>query len=330
MSHNRTAADGTASVTMPCDLAVVIVTWNVRALVIDAIRSLCADLTQSGLDADSTDIWVVDSASTDGTPDAIRAAFPDVHLIAHPVNVGFGAANNIALRALGFCDTPTPNPNGPRAVFLLNPDTLIPHSAIPHNAMPSGAVRRLYDTLFASPKVGMVGAQLAYGDGSFQHSAFAFPTLAQIAIDLFPLDWLPRRVFGRLYDSRLNGRYPRAWYQGDKPFAIGHPLGAAMLLRREVIEQTGLFDEQFFMYCEEVDWAMRIQAASWLIYCEPRAHITHLSGQSTGQVRTQSLINLWRSRLRLYQKHYTPLQQAMARLLIRMCVPREVWINLGA
>src|SRR5689334_9070751 len=103
------------------DLAVIIVTWNVRHLIYNTLRTLDDDLRASGLDAQ---VWVVDNASTDGTADAIRAEFPTVQLIASPTNLGFAGGNNAAMRALGFCDQPTPNPNGPRVVFLLNPDTL--------------------------------------------------------------------------------------------------------------------------------------------------------------------------------------------------------------
>ncbi len=280
------------------DLAVILVTWNVRRLVLDALRSLYDDLNTTNVTAQ---VWVVDNASSDGTSDAIRAEFPDVQLVASQKNLGFAAGNNLALRALGFCDQPAPNPAGPRAVFLLNPDTLVQR----------GAVRALYDALFSLPRAGLAGAQLAYADGGLQHSAFRFPGLVQIVIDLFP-------VPARLYESRLNGRYPRALYRGSEPFAVDHTLGATMMLRREVIEQTGLFDEQFFMYCEEIDWSMRIRQAGWQIYVVPQAHITHLESQSAGQIRPTSLVNLWTSRLRLYAKHYNPVWLAVARQLVRI------------
>ncbi|MEP7286569.1 MAG: glycosyltransferase family 2 protein [Chloroflexota bacterium] len=289
---------------MPTDLAVIIVTWNVRDLVLDALRTLCDDLVISHLDSH---IYVVDNASTDGTPEAIRAQFPSVTVLAQADNLGFAAGNNIALRALGFCDQPTPNSTAPRAVLLLNPDTLVQ----------PGAIRALYDALLSLPRVGVVGAQLAYADGSFQHSAFRFPGLSQLVIDLFP-------VPGRFYESRLNGRYDRDLYQRGAPFPVDHTLGATMLLRREVIEQTGLFDEQFFMYCEEVDWSMRIRQAGWEIYAVPNAHITHLEGKSASQIRPQSVINLWSSRLRLYTKHYSAPKLTMARWLVRLGMQRKI------
>jgi len=119
----------------PGDLAVIIVTWNTRDLALDALRTLCADLQSSALDSR---VIVVDNASSDGTPDAIREQFPAVTLLAQTDNLGFAAGNNVGLRALGFCDQPTPNPTGPRAVFLLNPDTLMRFA---HCTMPCSVYR---------------------------------------------------------------------------------------------------------------------------------------------------------------------------------------------
>jgi N-acetylglucosaminyl-diphospho-decaprenol L-rhamnosyltransferase len=272
------------------DLAVIIVSWNVKALLLNALRALYDDLEQSKFNAS---VWVVDNASQDGTAEAVRADFPKVNLIASEINVGFAAGNNLALRALGFTDVPSANPNAPKAVFLLNPDTLV------HK----GAVRALYQALFKLPKAGMVGARLSYEDGAFQHSAFRFPNLPQLLIDLYPM---PNRLRGKLYESSLNGRYPRQKYNDRQPFPIDHPLGASMMLRREAIEQTGLFDEAYFMYVEEVDWCWRIRKVGWQIYAVPNAHIVHLEGRSTKQARTQSVVNLWRSRRKFFFKNYKP------------------------
>jgi N-acetylglucosaminyl-diphospho-decaprenol L-rhamnosyltransferase len=276
------------------DLAVVIVTWNVRDLALDALRSLFADLDANGPDAD---VYVVDSASSDGTAATIATAFPQVKLTASVENLGFGRANNLALHQIGFGENTT-RPL-PKAVYLLNPDT-ITHL---------GATRRLYDTLMVDPNLGLVGARLEYEDGSFQHSAFHFPGLRQLWVEFFPTP-------GRLVDSAFNGRYPRALYDAGQPFTVDFTLGATMMLRREVIEQTGMFDEQFFMYCEEIDWAWRIHKAEWDVRCVSAARITHLSGQSTEQARPQSVINLWTSRLRLYRKHHPAWKSALAGLMI--------------
>ncbi len=276
------------------DLAVIIVTWNVRDIVLDALRSLSHDLESTNLKAD---IYVVDSASTDGTVEAIAANFPHIHLITCSENLGFGKANNLALRQIGF--GAAASDNLPKAVYLLNCDTITQ----------SGATHKLYEALMDNLGWGLVGARLSYADGSFQHSAFAFPGLRQLWTEFFPTP-------GRFIEGQFNGRYPRSLYDSDQPFPVDFTLGATMMLRREVIQQTGMFDEQFFMYCEEIDWEWRIHDAGWGVYCVPSAHVVHLGGQSTQQVRPKSIVYLWTSRLRLFAKHYPRWKYRLARWLI--------------
>lgn len=283
------------------DLAVVIVTWNVRELALNALRSLFTDLDANG---PAAEVYVVDSASTDGTPEAIAQHFPQVKLIASRENLGFGGANNLALREI-FAQTNMGDL--PRAVYLLNPDT-ITHL---------GATRTLFDALMSNPTWGLVGAQLAYEDGTFQHGAFEFPGLRQLWVEFFPTP-------GRLIEGRFNGRYPRGLYQSDQPFPVDFPLGATMMLRREVVEQTGMFDEQFFMYCEEIDWAWRIHKAGWEVYCVPSALVIHLAGKSTTQVRPQSVIYLWTSRLHLFAKHYPRWKYAVAKRMVAWGMARKI------
>ena len=285
------------------DLAVIIVTWNVRELALEALRSLYADLVTSGL---QTSVYVVDSASVDGTAAAIARDFPAVNLTASGKNLGFAGGNNCALRQVGF-GSDRPDDELPRVIYLLNPDTITQ----------PGATRALYDALLADPSVGWVGARLSYGDGSFQHSAFAFPGLRQLWVEFFPTP-------GRFIEGRFNGRYPCSLYAGEKPFPVDFTLGATIMLKREAILRTGLFDESFFMYCEEIDWAWRIRKAGRIIQCVPAARVIHLAGQSTGQVRPRSIVDLWISRLLLFRKHYPGWKFWLARRMVAMGMSRKV------
>lgn len=285
------------------DLAVIVVTWNVRDIVLDALRTLEADLAQSELNAR---VIVVDSASSDDTARGVREHFPNVQVMASDENLGFGRSNNAGMRTIGFGQE-VASDDLPRAVYLLNPDTLTQQ----------GATRRLFDTLFSAPDIGVTGARLSYADGSFQHSAFAFPGLRQLWAEFFPTP-------GRFIEGRFNGRYPRALYHAATPFNVDFMLGATMMLRREVILQTGMFDEQFFMYGEEVDWQWRIRKAGWKIVCEPRAQVVHLVGQSTGQAKPRSIRNLWQSRLTLYRKHYPAWKAWAARHMVAAGMQRKI------
>lgn len=278
------------------DVATIIVSWNVRDYLVGCLRSVYAELDRSRLRGD---LWVVDNASTDGTVELIVDLFPRVRLIANDSNPGFGAANNQGMRAAAACD--------PRYYFLLNPDTkLLP-----------GALSHLVACLDERPNAGMAGARLIYGDGRFQHSAFSFPGLTQLFFDLFPMP-------ARLYESRWNGRYPRSRYQEDQePFAIDHPLGATMLVRANVAEATHGFDESFHMYCEEIDWCWRIYQAGWEIYTVPAAQIIHYGGQSTRQVSAHSVINLWRSRAKLYRQHHGRFKMALATWMVKVGMAKK-------
>lgn len=285
------------------DLAAVIVTWNNADVIAAALKSLLDDLRASGL---KYQVWLVDSGSADQTVEIVRDRFRQVRLIVAAGNIGFGAANNLAMRQMGFGDDRR-DVALPAAVYLLNPDT-VTHA---------GACERLYAALQAGADVGAVGARLTYVDGSFQHSAFRFPDLAQIWAELFPTP-------GRLIEGAFNGRYDRAAYAGREPFDVDFTLGATMMLKRDVILETGLFDENFFIYCEEIDWAWRIKDAGWRIRCVPDAHVTHISGSSTSQAAPRSLINLWKSRLLLYDKHFPLWKRRLARQLVVLGMRRRL------
>ncbi len=279
------------------DVAVIIVSWNVRDYLANCLRSVFAEIGRSGL---KVEVWVVDNVSTDGTVELLADLYPQAHLIVNKTNFGFGAANNQGMKAASA-------QNYPRYFFLLNPDTVLG----------PGAINLLVNCLEERPKAGMAGARLVYGDGRFQHSAFSFPGLVQLIFDLFSMP-------ARLYESRLNGRYSRHQYRADgEPFLIGHPLGATMLIRSEVVKATGGFDESFHMYCEEVDWSWRIHKANWEIYAVPAAEIIHYGGESTKQVKARSIINLWQSRAKLYRKHYGPVKNHFAAYLVKVGMKRK-------
>jgi N-acetylglucosaminyl-diphospho-decaprenol L-rhamnosyltransferase len=275
------------------DLAIITVSYNTRDLLVTCLGSALEALQRSGLVGE---LWVVDNASVDGSARLVRERFPQVHLIAHDENLGFAAGNNLALRTMGFGTQATP-----RHMLFLNPDTRLVGDAL-------GVMVRFLDE---TPQAGAAGARLVHGDGRFQHSCFAFPNLVQVFFDFFPLHH-------RLIDSRLNGRYPRRLYESGEPFVVDHPLGAALMVRGETLAQVGTFDEQFFMYCEEIDLCRRIKAAGWAIYCVPRAEIVHLAGQSTCQFRDPMFVALWRSRFRMFDKYENAAFRWAVRCLVRL------------
>lgn len=286
-------------------LAVIIVSWNVRDLLRGCLTSLIADLPSPPAPLPggegSAHIVVVDSASSDGTPDMVHAEFPQVELIASPDNIGYVKGNNLALKRLEMRDcglsdeqqSPISNPSS-QFVWLLNPDTII-HP---------GATKALLDFMESHPRCGLCGPKLLNADGSLQHGAFALPGLIQLALETHPLLW-------RFRNGRLDGRYAPEQFDGP-PFRVGHPLGAAMFARVEAIKQVGLLDEDFEMYSEEVDWAARMHATGWEVWCVPQAVVTHIGGASSAQASERAERLKWQSRQRYYAKHYPPLKRWLA------------------
>jgi N-acetylglucosaminyl-diphospho-decaprenol L-rhamnosyltransferase len=290
------------------DLAIVIVSWNVQELLEACLASVYEGLKNSNLVGE---VWVVDNASTDDSAAMVRERFPQARLMANETNVGFAAANNQALWAMGF---PSAERHKlPRYVLLLNPDTEVLGDAL-------ATMVRFLDE---NPQAGVAGAKLLYPDGRLQHSVFAFPSLAQAFLDFFPLHY-------RLLNSRLNGRYPRKSYERGEPFPIDHPLGAALMARGEAVRKVGLLDERFFIYCEEIDWCMRVKRAGWGIYCVPGAEVVHHEAKSTRQVRGEMFVALWRSRYLLFEKHYGRFYRWAVRRIVRLGLRAEMRRTLAA
>lgn len=289
------------------DLGIVIVSYNTRDLTANCLASVYRAIETAGIEAM---VCVVDNASHDGSAEMVRARYPHALLVASQDNLGFAGGANLGLERLEALPSP------PRYLLLLNPDTLVAPDAL----------MLMVDHLEKHPEVDVVGAQLAYGDGSFQHGAFHFPTLWMAFLDFWPLHH-------RLLASRLNGRYPRRLYEAGEPFAIDHPLGAALMTRRATLARVGRLDTGYFMYCEEIDWCMRVKHTGGVIHCVPQAHVVHLEGQSTRQFREKMYVALWRSRYRLFGKHHGPVYRFLVRRIVRAGMRRmahQVRDKLGA
>lgn len=253
------------------DLSIVIVSWNVR----DLLRACLESIRATAPDDLALEIIIVDNGSTDGTSEMLRQSFPWVRLIEAGRNLGFSGGNNLGLAS-----------SAGRYVLLLNPDTLVLDDAL----------RRMLAYMETHPEVGALGPQLLNEDGTVQSSRRRFPTLWTA---VFESTWLQPIAPRRLLDH-----YYMRDHADDESVEVDWVQGAALLVRREAVAQTGGLDEGFFMYSEELDWQKRIKAAGWRIVYYPEAQIVHYGGKSSEQVIAQRHIYFQSSKVRYFHKHH--------------------------
>jgi N-acetylglucosaminyl-diphospho-decaprenol L-rhamnosyltransferase len=255
------------------DVSVVVVTWNALPWI-----EQCLDSVRG------RDVIVVDNASTDGTVAFVRERFPDVRVIEQE-NRGMGGGNNTGMRAA----------NG-RYFFLLNSDAWVVGEGL--DALVSFAD--------AHPEAAVVGPRLRNIDGSIQRSVRGEPTLWRLATEyLFIRKLAPR-------SRRLNPLYAGGFDHKEVTEA-DWLFGPALLVRREAADAVGLFDEDFFMFSEEVDWMTRFRRAGWKVLFFPGAEVVHVGGASHGG--TLYVENL-RGHLRWFDKHRGPREAERVRRLL--------------
>jgi GT2 family glycosyltransferase len=259
------------------DLAIVIVSHNVRELLRQCLNSV--DAARGDLDLS---VWVVDNGSFDGTPALVASAFPWVRLI-QAGNVGFSRGNNLALRQIAAASASLP-----RYVLLLNPDTRVSRSAL-------ADLTRFLDE---HPDVGSVGPRLIRPDGSLDRACRrSFPTPAVSFYHFSGLATL-------FPNSRRFGRYNLTFLDPKGTYEVDSVVGACMLVRGEILREVGLLDEDFFMYGEDLDWAMRIKRAGWKVFYSGAITVIHHKRASSSQRSSQSLIAFYAAMLIFFQKHY--------------------------
>jgi GT2 family glycosyltransferase len=288
------------------DLAIIIVSWNVRDLLRCCVRAVLASLESSGLDYC---VVVVDNASHDGTPAMLRAEFPQVELLEAGANLGFVRGNNVALRWLGFGTPAAVAGLTPDTVLLLNPDTEPLGDALP----------RLVAYLREHPQVVAVGPRLRYADGSLQSSRRCFPTRLTFFWESTLLErWWSGNPWAR--------RYHCADRSATEEQVVDWLVGAALVVRGAAIARAGLLDERFFMYSEELEWQQRLGAP--VVYL-PSAEIVHHEGRSSEQVPVARHVHFQRSRLLLAELWYGRIFAAVLRGFLRLTYLWELLIESG-
>jgi GT2 family glycosyltransferase len=278
-----------------------VVNWNGGAGLIQTLGAL--DEAPGG--DPTTEAILIDNASTDASADRAARRFPWLRVIRNAANLGFGAANNV-----GFSQT-----RG-RYVLVLNPDTRVTRAA----------VDTLVQFMKSHPQAGACGPKILEAD-----ARSVSPWCARR--DPRPLDvFFEYAHLYRLFPRhRLFARYTLGDWDHACDREVDALSGACMLVRREVIEQVGGFDEQYFMYGEDLDWCRRMRQAGWQVWFVAAAAIRHWGGRSTRQVGDHGASWSVESIVRYFRKWGSRTDLFKARLVLSMgCLLRSVaWLLVG-
>ena len=273
------------------DITICILNWNAKGYLARCLDSLFHPeepdvqeaLERAGLageqepaEAVSIDVLVVDNGSIDYSADMVERRFPEARLIRTHHNFGFAKGNNIGYLA-----------SAGRYFLMLNSDTVAPR----------GAISRLVRFADTTPNAAFVGPKVLNPDGSLQYSCRRFPNLRAALLRNTPLARFAR-------DSAAVRDYLMTDWCHDEPREVDWLSGCCLLARREAVEQIGLLDERFFMYCEDMDWCYRAQEAGWSSVYFPGAQIVHEVGKSSDKLPRRMIAYHHLSMYKFYRKHY--------------------------
>jgi N-acetylglucosaminyl-diphospho-decaprenol L-rhamnosyltransferase len=264
-------------------LSIILVNYNGQEFLERCLTSI-----QEFVDSQFCEVIIVDNCSIDSSIEIIKNNFPSFKLIASPANLGFGKANNLAVK----------HSHGEHLLFL-NTDTILTEQT----------PQILSNYLTANQAVGAVSPRITFRDGSYQLSCGKLPNLAIEFIDKirYGLDRKWHDVFGTLYNQ-----------QYSKVKEMGWLTGACLMIRRDVFEQIGGFDESFFMYFEDKDICKRLYEAGWKVVYYPQTNLIHLLGGSSSSVKKSTNTYYRDSQLYYYQKHLGKFQTEILKFYLKI------------
>ena len=254
------------------ELSVIIVTYNVQPYLEQCLHAL-----QKALTGHDAEVWVVDNASADGTPDWVAANFPDIHCTRGTENIGYAKANNLPLDRVSG-----------KYVLFLNPDTLLQEDCLD----------KCLAFMEAREDAGALGIRMLNGFGTFlRESKRGLPTAAASLFKMTGLaDRFPKhRLLSAYYAGHLD----------DRTIAPVPVLpGAFLLVREKILRETGGFDERFFMFGEDIDLSYRITKAGWNNYYFPATTMIHFKGQSTDKAGKAYQQHFYGAMILFIRKYY--------------------------
>jgi GT2 family glycosyltransferase len=269
-------------------LSVIIVNYNVKYFLEQCLLSVRKAI--KGIEAE---VFVVDNNSVDNSVQMLIERFPEIKLIANKENLGFSKANNQGIAQ-----------SDGEYVLLLNPDTIVEEDTFTK-------ILLFMDT---HPDAGGLGVKMVDGKGKFlPESKRGLPTPAVAFYKIFGLS----RLFPR---SKRFGRYHLGYLDKDMIHQVEILSGAFMLLRKEALDKTGLLDETFFMYGEDIDLSYRILQAGYNNYYFPLARIIHYKGESTKKSTVNYVKVFYHAMIIFANKHFSHKNAKMFSFLINLAI----------
>ena len=229
----------------------------------------CLDSIKKNLEGIKSEIIVIDNHSTDGSVDILQKKYPSIRLLRNHENAGFSRANNQGLKA-----------SRGLYVLIINTDTLVyPNS-----------IKKMIEEMQKHPDRGGVGPALLTGKNDYQVSFGG-------KVNFFS-EAAKKTFLNRIYSNRLRKNREKRYVEWLS--------AACFLTRKDILERTGMFDEQFFLYFEDIDLCMRIREKGWKLVYLPEARVFHTGGASTRQSKLNSRFHYRKSQLYFYKKHCSP------------------------
>ena len=275
-------------------LSIIILSYNTKSLTLKCLKSVYQQTKEIDFQ-----VIVVDNASTDGSVEAVKKKFPQAEVIANKKNLGYGKANNQGLKkAKG------------KYILFLNSDTIILDRAIEKSAA----------LMEKRKEIDLLGCRLLNRDKTVQPSGGFFPYLRRVFYQMFFIDDLP-----------LINRLIKPYQQNRKSFyrqleKVDWASGAFLLLKKKVIEKSGGFAEEFFMYSEEVELCFRAKKAGFQAWFYPGAQVVHLKGQSSKDGFRAAVLGEYQGLKAFYQKHQPGWQMPVLKTILKVGALLRIFI----
>ena len=289
------------------NLSVVIITYNSAQYISNCLHSVVREIGHRNAElifvdnkSEDTSLKLLTAFSESDLPENIS-----VRIIANELNSGYAPANNQGMKI-----------SSGEYLLLLNPDVNIRQNSL----------KVMLDTLNEEPSIGMVAPQFLFPDGTIQPSCRRFPQYSSVIYEALGLT----KLFS--HSETFN-----AWKMGDFDHSarreVDQPMSSCVLLKRELLNQVGLMDEQFIMFFNDVDWCKRIKGAGWKIVFNPEATVEHVLGGSVKLVRSRMILRSHTGFFLYFQKHFRKpsqrfINQIMGIILFLAVLPRIILYKL--